>query len=127
MLDLFCLSQAVHLRHLYVREYDLIAHVTASLRHISVVHVHSNEAIYCLIAFFEELCLNHCSQRHQIKRLVVDKEHFGLRAAFTIALRFWLSLDLLFVIFRLVPIQGVITTHEIDLNQRSSIFIKVYD
>ena len=72
-LDLLGLCDAIHIGHLLVSQHKSVAHITASLCHVSVVHVHGNEPIRCLVTLFVKLALHDGSQGNQVKHDVVNE------------------------------------------------------
>ena len=84
--DLYSFCIAIHFRHIYVGEYDLVVYVAARLCHIFVVHVYSYLSIDSFIAFFLVFKFYHRFERHQIEQNIIHQEYLCFTAALIAAL-----------------------------------------
>ena len=70
--DFLRLGDAVHFWHVDVREDYMVAYVATRLCHVAYVHVDCDASVDCLIAFFAELALNDCFERHQVEEDIIN-------------------------------------------------------
>lgn len=87
-LNLLGLCDAIHIGHLLVSQHKSVAHIAAGLCHVSVVHVHSNEPIRCLVTLFAKLALHDGSQGNQVKHDIVNKQNYGFAATIIVLFLF---------------------------------------
>ena len=107
----------VQFRHLYVHKYCSVANITASFRHVFVVHIDSYESVDRLITLFAKLSFNDPLQRYQVERLIVHKQNFGLAAAhLSLPKHYFFVLKLATITLYVAPVLRLVIKRHLKVN-----------